>query len=228
MEIPPKGTPDPVSIQAAPSSTRAESDLNAPSRAVILRLAKSGPIWWCPRIKPNSGSLHVSLDVHRCDAIVSPDPDRTVENSRQSRSALRGEEDRSSGAAADTAHAGHVSVREAGADRLRFRQEHDGPPDRRAAEVSRRGEVARGSEGAHRQDRRLREELFGRGHRWHRREGRDVPDRPAEHDDAQGRAVCGRLRAAELLFPRHHGLRHPAPVRRRDRQAGFSRAHRSI
>ena len=26
----------------------------------------------------------------------------------------------------DAAHAGHVSVREAGADRLRFRQEHDG------------------------------------------------------------------------------------------------------
>ncbi len=48
------------------------------------------------------------------------------------------------------------------------------------------------------------------------------PDRPAEHDDAQGRAVCGRVRAAELLFPRHHGLRHPAPVRRGNRQAGFS------
>ena len=48
------------------------------------------------------------------------------------------------------------------------------------------------------------------------------PDRPAEHDDAQGRAVCGHCCAAELLFPRHHGLRHPAPVRRGNRQAGFS------
>jgi len=32
-----------------------------------------------------------------------------------------------------------------------------------------------------------------------------------------------RLRAAELLFPRHHGLRHPAPLRRGARQARFSR-----
>ncbi len=55
------------------------------------------------------------------------------------------------------------------------------------------------------------------------RQGRHVPDRPAADHDAQGRAVPGRLRAAELLFPRHHRLRHPAPVRRRDRQAGFPR-----
>ena len=38
-----------------------------------------------------------------------------------------------------------------------------------------------------------------------------------------GEHVPHQLRAAELLFPRHHGLRHPAPGGRRDRQAGFPR-----
>ena len=57
-----------------------------------------------------------------------------------------------------------------------------------------------------------------------RRQGRHLPDRPAADDDAEGRGLSRRLRAAELLFPRHHGLRHPAPLRRGDRQARFSRA----
>ena len=39
----------------------------------------------------------------------------------------------------------------------------------------------------------------------------------------QGRALSRAFRPAQFLFPRHHRLRHPQALRRRDRQARFSR-----
>ena len=54
-------------------------------------------------------------------------------------------------------------------------------------------------------------------------EDRDVrfDRRPARH--LQGPAVSDPIRAAELLLPRHHRLRHPAPQRRGARQARLRR-----
>src|SRR6185295_6090803 len=47
---------------------------------------------------------------------------------------------------------------------------------------------------------------------------------PEQHLRVQGRAVPGALRHPELHVPRRHGLRHPAPQRRADRQARLPRA----
>ena len=56
-------------------------------------------------------------------------------------------------------------------------------------------------------------------------EGRDVkfPAGPDQHHDPEGPAVHQPFRVPEFLLSRHHRPRHPAPQRRRDRQAGFSR-----
>jgi len=110
---------------------------------------------------------------------------------------------------------------------LRLRQEHARPPDRRAAEISRRRKIIRRPEGADRQDRRLRQRLQAGTNRCDP-PGRTVtlPDRAAQTMTLKGAQYLTGFRAAEFLFPRHHGLRHPAPLRRRDRQAGFFSAGR--
>ena len=62
--------------------------------------------------------------------------------------------------------------------------------------------------------RRLRRRRKPQGHAVVRRLQARVP----------GRRLSAELRAAELLLPRRHRLRHPAQPGREDRQAGFSRA----
>ena len=59
----------------------------------------------------------------------------------------------------------------------------------------------------------------------------DGSEEPRDHDShrrpaasVQGPALSPALRAAELLLPRHDGLRHPPPLRRGGRQARFHRA----
>ena len=48
------------------------------------------------------------------------------------------------------------------------------------------------------------------------------PIGPQQTMTLKGERLSGRLRAAELLFPRHHRLRHPAPVRASRSASGIS------
>ena len=81
-------------------------------------------------------------------------------------------------------------------------------------------------EGAHRQDASTTCKSF-KPAQIDATEDKDVtfPIGPQQTMTLKGAQYLHRLRAAELLFPRHHRLRHPAPLRRRDRQARFPRAH---
>ena len=88
-----------------------------------------------------------------------------------------------------------------------------------AAQVRQRRDHARAIQGPHRQDHRISQERqAGRGRR-HRGQGDQdhLPERPGPRVHRPEPAA--RQRAAELLFPRHHRLRHHPPVRRRGRQA---------
>ena len=79
------------------------------------------------------------------------------------------------------------------------------------------------AEGADRENDRLPEDARSCGDRCRRRSRRHVSARPRQQGAHEGPGLSQPLRAAELLFPPHRRLRHPAPMRRRARQAGFPR-----
>ena len=158
--------------------------------------------------------------IRRC--VVPQHARRALENPRQGRGALRGEEIDQARDHADAACAGHVSVREAGPAGLRFGQEHARAADRRNRRSFPTTEKTFDDLKARIAKTVDYVKTFKAGEiDASRRQGRHVPDRAAADHDPERRGVPDRLRAAELLFPRHHRLRHPAPRGCRDRQAGF-------
>ena len=137
------------------------------------------------------------------------------------------EEDRAVGAAEHAACARHVSAGAAGAggDRSRHQRLRQARR-RRAADLSEhRGDHSR-AQGAHRQDHRVHQGPQAGADRRHRGQG-DQDHVPERRRARVHRAVAAAQQlAAEFLFPLHHRLRHPAPLRRSSSASATSWARR--